>query len=393
MKNNIKKVSYYFITFGLFFMIIFFLGEVSLRFTQSKLEHLKPMFSSGKYLCEWNDSLIADPHVAYKYTGDSFCSFKHINSNGYFSSEFPVRSENKDHYNVLLLGGSVAFNLYVGQSRELNGYLKEVIETKYLGPNRKKIKLFSTAIPAWKQPQQLLSYILHGHQFDSVLSIEGYNEVAAFNKYNKFNTPQTMAWHIFFPSQYSVGQLGSTLKKLQKITVLIPLLKDSYLYTALYRSFRQAFFVKLESSKLLEHPIKFFSSNDEKYEDALKEYLGHLKTLKSLTEFNKQELAIFIQPTLYYAKPISDMEGKYSEMKELEIEQIYLKYKNLDKGLDLVNKDYVFNLTRVFEKETASIYYDPVHMGFENGKNLGHEIMVEKIMDGLVSKWGLIKKD
>ena len=165
------------------------LGEIALRIRLGKVVEVKPSFSSGDYLCEWNDSLYPDPFVGYIYRGNSFCSFKNTNSNGFLSSEFPKSREGSDTYNILLLGASVAFNLYAGQDLQLSGYLKNKLEKNFLGPNNKEVRLYSTAIPAWKQPQQLNSFIQYGHLFDAVLSIEGFNELANFNQNQKFNTP------------------------------------------------------------------------------------------------------------------------------------------------------------------------------------------------------------
>ncbi|MFT6633945.1 MAG: hypothetical protein ACJAS4_003919 [Bacteriovoracaceae bacterium] len=390
LKLNLKHIILLVVSLVFIFTLLIILGEIVLRTRIDKLIEAKPSFNSGEYLCEWNDSLHPDPFVGFLYGRNSFCSFKNINSNGFLSAEFPKERMGSDTYNILLLGASVAFNLYAGQDLQLSGYLKNELEQNYLGPNNKEVRLHSTAIPAWKQPQQLNSFIQHGHLFDAVLSIEGFNELGNFKQNEKFNSPQDMLWHIFIPAKFLVGQTGSFLKMIEKAKVIFPLLKKSFIYNSFYTLVRNNIFSRIENIKGRgDHPYQYYLTAKISPREAIKEYIEILDTIKELSIFNKQNLRIFIQPSMYYAKELSEVEKKISLKSKINIERIYNSYSTLNEILATHKYGYISNLTEIFKNEMESIYFDPVHMGYSNGKNLGHEIMVKRILEDLVQNWGL----
>jgi hypothetical protein len=92
---------------------------------------------------------------------------------------------------------------------------------------------------------------------------------------------------------------------------------------------------------------------------------------------------------MYYAKELSEVEKKISLKSKINIERIYNSYSTLNEILATHKYGYISNLTEIFKNEMESIYFDPVHMGYSNGKNLGHEIMVKRILEDLVQNWGL----
>jgi hypothetical protein len=393
LKLKFKQMILFVGSFVLIFTILIILAEIVLRIRIDKVVEAKPSFNSGNYLCEWNDSLHPDPFVGYLFGVNSFCSFKNTNSNGFLSSEFPKSRTGSDAFNILLLGASVAFNLYAGQDLQLSGYLKNELEQNYLGPNNKEVRLHSTAIPAWKQPQQLNSFIQYGHLFDAVLSIEGFNELVNLNQNEKFNTPQSMLWHIFIPAQFLVGQAGSFSKMVEKAKVVFPFLKKSFLYNSFYTLLRKNIISRIENIKAGDHPYQYYFTAKISPRDAIEEYIEILETINKLSIFNKQYLKIFIQPSMFYAKALSPVERKISLNSKSNKERIYNSYVSLNQILLTSKYDYISNLTNIFESEMESIYFDPVHMGYKNGKNLGHEIMVKRILEDLVEGWGLKLKN
>ena len=202
-----------------------------------------------------------------------------------------------------------------------------------------------------------------------------------------------MLWHIFIPAKFLLGQAGSLLKIIEKAKVIFPFLKKSFLYNTFYLRVRNIVVLNIEASKLLDHPFQYYYTSKISPNEGIQEYLEILETIKNLSNLNQQNLQIFIQPSLYYAKVLSPAEKQNSFISKRDKEVIYNSYVSLNQILLSSKYDYISNLTNIFENETASIYFDPVHMVYENGKNLGHEIIVKKIIEELVQSWGLKLKN
>lgn len=88
----------------------------------------------------------------------------------------PVVRRSPDRLNVALLGGSVALHMYRNAGNVLRRTLSRA--PAYSG---KEIRLVTLALPGYKQPQQLmaLTYMLYlGAQYDIVINLDGFNEIA-----------------------------------------------------------------------------------------------------------------------------------------------------------------------------------------------------------------------
>ncbi len=79
-------------------------------------------------------------------------------------------------YNVALVGGSVAANLYLDLASELE---RGIAESSHAEGRR--VRVFSLAVGAWRQPQQTLAVAYFnslGVRMDLVINLDGFNEIA-----------------------------------------------------------------------------------------------------------------------------------------------------------------------------------------------------------------------
>jgi hypothetical protein len=117
------------------------------------------------------------PTMIHPYFGYVFnTTWPNINQYGFFGSG-PFATRSRDTVIVGLFGGSVAEHM-VKQSRDL---LLETLQ-KHAAFKDKRIELFSLAVHAYKQPQQLLiltTLLALGAQFDIVVNLDGFNEIDA----------------------------------------------------------------------------------------------------------------------------------------------------------------------------------------------------------------------
>ena len=98
-----------------------------------------------------------------------------INEQG-FPGPSPLMKRQKNSVNICILGGSFAMNFYLDSRDTLEAELK-----KHDFFRNKAVHTTVLAMSGWKQPQQLLglSYMLvQGAEFDVVVNLDGFNEVA-----------------------------------------------------------------------------------------------------------------------------------------------------------------------------------------------------------------------
>jgi len=99
-----------------------------------------------------------------------------VNQFGFADDKSPLQKRGRDRVVIGVFGGSVAWQFSVLGERVLTDELRE--SPKFQG---KKIVVVRLAISGHKQPQQLqtLAYLLSlGAEFDYVVNIDGFNEVA-----------------------------------------------------------------------------------------------------------------------------------------------------------------------------------------------------------------------
>lgn len=117
------------------------------------------------------------PTMIHPYFGYVFnTTWPNINPYGFFGSG-PFATRSPDTVVVGLFGGSVAEHMFKKSRDDLLEGLRQ-----YAAFKDKRIELFSLAVHAYKQPQQLLiltTLLALGAQFDIVINLDGFNEIDA----------------------------------------------------------------------------------------------------------------------------------------------------------------------------------------------------------------------
>ncbi len=119
------------------------------------------------------DGYLGD-HILHPYLG--FVSIPHPNYNAFnLPGENPVTKKAPDVLNVVIMGGSVAKDVYTYTGERI----KQKLRTVKTYTNR-KINLVVFALGGFKQPQQLIAlnyFMAMGAEYDIVINIDGFNEV------------------------------------------------------------------------------------------------------------------------------------------------------------------------------------------------------------------------
>ena len=120
----------------------------------------------------WTSSFVEAIHPYIGFVADPQKSKAVISQYGFLDSKNPIISRTNDTLIIGLFGGSFARQLYFYSANKLS---------KTLAPLGKKLIIFNFAMGGYKQPQQLmiLTYMLSlGAEFDIILNLDGFNEVA-----------------------------------------------------------------------------------------------------------------------------------------------------------------------------------------------------------------------
>ena len=321
-----------------------------------------------------------------------------VNNYGFFSlSDYPFVKADKNQFVVGVFGGSVAndfaLNSIVNEARGNEGfiqYLKNIPQLK-----DKEIIVLSFAGGGYKQPQQLLilNYFLSiGQEFDLVINIDGFNEVALSNLNNQAQVELALpsVQHI----QPLTGLANNDLSVMKAI-VEISELKDKLLTAinklescklALCHSFRSlqvkqfldsyqtqvikydeeiarksnkiggsdslVYFTKMPT--VLEDDVAFEKMTDIWYDSSL--------TMNQILSSRNIPYVQFIQPNQYYpTKRVFTEEEKFIFVKNHPYaEGVQKGYPVLLSKVEDLQKENVnvFNAVNILDNEKSSVYRD-----------------------------------
>ena len=328
---------------------------------------------------------------------------------------YPYHKKEGD-FVVAILGGSVAEIFANTMEESLNQYLRDRYGFK------RRIVLISLATGGYKQPQQLfhLQYaLLSGFEFDAVLNIDGFNDLAlaSYNMDNHINP--------VFPSGHHIGGLSKlmsetldfqTAKQLaayyelnkREIRLLTLISLFPVRYSPFFNLLGELWTVRTENKIALlkytmtENAQKTMPKelrgpsieSGNKYELVSGIWMEASEMLNAICRAEGIIYVHFLQPNQYFegSKPLSEKERK-----------IAIKPNNLwgtaakegyhflvSKGKELKTRGIPFyDLTMVFKNTKEDIYTDGCcHFGKE-----GNEIMGREIADILMKEIKRQKKE
>lgn len=123
---------------------------------------------------ESNKSEYLGDHILHPYLG--FVSIPHDNYNDFCLPGIdPITIKSPNKLNVVIMGGSVAKDLYTYSGERIKQQLKS--SEKY---KDKEVNLVVFALGGFKQPQQLLAlnyFMALGAEYDVVINLDGFNEI------------------------------------------------------------------------------------------------------------------------------------------------------------------------------------------------------------------------
>ena len=299
---------------------------------------------------------------------------------GFYDSASPIRTRSPDKLIVGITGGSVAHNFSVLSSDEFSLALANRFPAR-------EIEFVRLALSGFKQPQQLMSlnYVLSlGGEFDVVINIDGWNEIA-------LPGPENVASDVFaaFPRSWHLrtvtGNDTQALRKIGYIAYCREQRRELAVQVTPWRwspialltwSFRNSLIEQrtlqgqkeLHGMEDLRHrfcssgPSETFESDDEMYARLAEIWADRSLQMHRLCEANEIEYYHFLQPSPDYPpqdeSDDSDESAAYGYA--LSVRRAYPMLQVHGESLQDLGVRY-FDMTDVFNSFDGFAFVDSIH--------------------------------
>ena len=222
------------------------------------------------------------------------------------SKEFPPYSKKNNTLDILLIGGSAAYDLtsQVDFERELNNLISQ---NKKLHEEYKYIRVFNASTFGSKQPSGLFSYQaleMLGYDFDAVIDFSGFNEIALslVENYklqiNPIYPRQAAQHYVGGAKKITQNRLAFFLENLLWMHPMHQYLsnKNFYVFLKIYFTEKQS---RLLASQRLGMNFHLPKSQKDAFDQTMKIWGKSVSNIHTLTKEKNIPYLLVIQPNQY----------------------------------------------------------------------------------------------
>jgi len=359
---------------------------------------------------------VVHPYLGYVYDPESTSSFEGlcqfesnipISSFGFIDETGPIHAKSNDKVILGIFGGSVACWF---STEGINSLINELRKLPLFF--NKEIVVVSIAAGGYKQPQQLiaLSYLLAlGAEFDIIINLDGFNEVALPPTENIPNNVFP-----FYPRDWLlrvqnlpdpvllslVGEITYLKSKRSKWARLFSMAPFRYSITMnlIWKYYDQHLAMETSRSRLILQsynpkvssyaatgPSRYYENEDDMFKDLTSVWKRSSIQMQRLCNANGIRYFHFLQPNLYVSG------SKILAEEEFKLTLISHPYKKaaergipylIKAGEELVSQGVNFHdLTMIFADKAVPIYVDCCHFNKTGNDILGTVIGQAIIQD------------
>jgi hypothetical protein len=346
----------------------------------------------------WWDQEIVHPYLGFVV---DFKDAKRNNATyGFTTSKPPVIKREPGRLNVVILGGSVA------------GSMRMCLEAAFDQACRVPPNVISLGMSGYKQPQQLLAltyFLSMGAEYDLVINLDGYNEIAlplVDNHQVGINPFFPRNWNLRInrqPSKAILAKIGEVrylrdLKEEGLDDVKSSLFKWSAWYGLIkMRQFRrlnheitrvsvnlQALQQKERKSFEETGPLPEYQDPQQVYHDAAAVWARCSELMDQAARLNGMEYYHFLQPNQYVkgSKVLTkeELQIAYWENYEASKSAIIGYPMLIEQGKKLMGKHInFFDATMAFAQERQTVYIDVCCHYNDRGKELLTKFILDKV--------------
>jgi hypothetical protein len=352
--------------------------------------------------CRFIDTLYPHPYVAFVHHANPPCGNFWVNNVGLTGPDFPV-TKSRDHYVVLLTGGSVASYLGGNQPPPRPHFLQDELNKLYVSPSGKPWMVLVGAAGAWKEPQSFFVFSLYAGSVDAMVNLSGFNEHYYFQPKmeQRLESPAASFLEVNpFAANENFGDaaIGWVMGRLAGTLALDPILGRSHAAYIIIRGIEamaksQA---SLKSSKRTTIPSLFALPKDIQddterlFDVQLGLYQKYFRMAEAVANDNGVKSAFFLQPVPAWGKTLTEEEKRV--VGNLSYRDLYRRM--VDGMMSLRERRLpIYDLGNIFESQSGTIYIDHIHYLMDSaGESLGNRLVAARIGELLAESWGLQRK-
>jgi hypothetical protein len=346
--------------------------------------------------CQYIDSLFPHPYLGFVHHGNPPCGIPGINNVGLFGPDFPA-DRLSDRFVILVTGGSVAAQfaqILPGGPR----YLEAILNESYLSPTGKPFLVLNGGDGAWKQPQQVILFLLWSDVVDGVVTLDGFNEMGAVigtlrfeypaNNFGVVN-PLAKEGYDAVVSRWILGRLvgwASHNSVTSRSHVVYMVIRE--VRRALDRQARWERDRGTTIESLFRLPPEW--DTDRRIAAALEQYRKYIRSMNAIGRERKIQTAYFVQPVPAIGKRLTQAER--AVVGDLSYGPLY---RRMTEALLSLRSEgiLVFSLLQIFAGVEDTLYDDSIHLKRDaRGESVGYRLMAEQIAHTLAKGWSLRAK-
>jgi len=344
------------------------------------------------------DTLFPHPYLGYVRHSIPPSGIQFINTEGFFGHRFAGVKE-EGVFRVMITGGSVATGY--GAQRVDKNLLERDLNARYRSGAIKRFEVMNRAHGAWKQPQQLINFMLHAHEVDALITLDGYNE--AHHIWNRHGLSMDHPSDNYYTGmQVNYGRPIQTLALrvdgwLRELLFTNPIARRSQLCYFVITRLRAAAQERAnDPNDPIVGKVMGFSKGmlalpndwdiEKKREYNIQAYKRYTYDTYVIAKAHGVKSLHLLQPTAYHRKTLSEKERASLERQPKNSFNVDLYLKVIGEVMKLRELGVpVYDLTDVFEEAgAADIYGDPVHFN-----DAGMEILEKRVLQLIEKEWGL----
>ena len=344
--------------------------------------------------CRYIDSLYPHPYLGFVHHGNPPCGVPSINNIGLFGPDYPSERRD-DRFVVLVTGGSVSAQLIQFGSHDVP-YLQAILERDYVSPSGRPFLLLNGGDGGWRQPQQLILFLLYADAVHAVVTLDGFNEHYVVGGSQRFEFPANNFADInpLLNSAYSdvaTRWIAGRLYGYAQPSWVLSHSQAAYLVLAridTYLKQRQASYTRTNLSTIFLLPREWDLEHRVAWADG--QYRKYIKAMDAVAASNDVLFAHFIQPVPAIGKVLTADEK--AVVGDLSYGARYARMTS--DVVSLANAGTpVFSLLDLFERNPHTLYVDSIHLREEpDGTSEGYSLMAERMESLIARTWHLKPK-
>lgn len=344
--------------------------------------------------CRYLDTLFPHPYLGFVHHANPPCGLPHINNIGLFGVDFPSERAT-DAYVVLLTGGSVAAQLGQIAGPTAPRFLELSLNEKFISPNGKPFRVLNGGDGAWKQPQQLMLFLLYVDAIDAVVTLDGFNEYWAVMSPRRFEQPGNnfLIVNPLAAEDYSSIVWKWLSGKLIAYLKTTPVVRSSHAAYLLAEGLEKQSQAAAKTTKQKRTTVDSIFALPTDWDEtkragwAIDQYKKYILAMDAVARDRGVAVAHFIQPVPALGKSLTAEER--AVVGDLGYRDGYEKMSAQLLGLR-ASGIRVYSLLNVFAAEASTLYNDPIHLQrTPTGDSHGYRLMAARMAALLGEAWRL----